>query len=314
MYQRAWAVDGKVCVHCRGDEEHGGRLTTTKKAGTRDAPYRRTRPSGEEIDDVEASLAELENKAAGPLRDLNAGEPLTQERKHVLAQFFAMQSMRGPVFFEERTRLAEFFREVPDEALTERALALGEGDPGKAREAIVEAYLEPTEALMAMLTYGQKVGGVMALMRWQVIRFSKPRLVFSDHPVVLWPFRLDKTQPFSVQRLGPLETTEIRVPLGPSVGLLMNWIDRPDDDGMEANASVAAEFNAFTVSQADPEWMHRPGREPMIPWRKFSPLSRLIDESYDSGATLRTTRHARAEAFQRSVLYKKFVQVIPASN
>jgi hypothetical protein len=83
---------------------------------------------------------------------------------------------------------------------------------------------------------------------------------------------------------------------------------------MEANASVAAEFNAFTVSQADPEWMHRPGREPTIPWRKFSPLSRLIDESYDSDAALRTTRHARAEAFQRSVLHKKFVQAIPVSN
>jgi hypothetical protein len=37
--------------------------------------------------------------------DLLAGEPLTRDRKQVLAQFFGIQMVRGPAFVEQRAEL-----------------------------------------------------------------------------------------------------------------------------------------------------------------------------------------------------------------
>lgn len=85
MYQKAFAVDGKVAVHTQRNLDCV--LRSTKIAGTRPAFYRRARPDGEQIDDVEACLAAVEDKAAPPLKDVIAGGPLTVERKGVLAQF-----------------------------------------------------------------------------------------------------------------------------------------------------------------------------------------------------------------------------------
>ena len=43
----------------------------------------------------------------------------------------------------------------------------------------------------------------------------------------------------------------------------MNWVDLPDAE-CELETDAAAELNAFTVSQADAEWMHAPGSEPPV--------------------------------------------------
>lgn len=103
MHQKAFAVQGRVAVHMDGNPDCV--LTSTKTAGTRARYYRRARPDGELIDDVEASLSVIEDKAAEPLRDLIAGEPITVQRKGILAQFIAGQMLRGPAFFEEREQL-----------------------------------------------------------------------------------------------------------------------------------------------------------------------------------------------------------------
>lgn len=89
MYQRAWAVDGQVAVHVGGKD--ACIKMSTRKAGTRPWYYRRTRPNGEEVDDIEASLAYVEDKATQPLRELIAGEPITYERKGGVAQLLRRQ-------------------------------------------------------------------------------------------------------------------------------------------------------------------------------------------------------------------------------
>jgi Protein of unknown function (DUF4238) len=309
VFQKPWVVDGRVKVHEVG-VDRPCRLRPLSKAGTRPAPYRRERPSGEQIDDVEASLNFVEDKAAAPLRDLNEGAPLTKERKGALAQFVGVQLVRGEAFFAERDRVGEILLDIPDGALKPRLLAEAGGDPDRARALLVEKYSTSAEALMTMLRYGGKLGGILGSMRWQVIRFQKPRLVYSDHPVVVWPLGVPETQPFKSQKSGPHQTLEVRVPLGPAVGLLMNWIDQEDDDSMEATPTIAAEFNAFTVAQAEKEWMHRPGREPTIPWRSFSPLSRLIQTGYGRDYVLRTRRFAAAKQFAASVSHRKFAKEI----
>lgn len=106
MYQSAWeGPKRQVAVHRVGKE--GCELRSTKRAGTRRAYYRRTRPQGNEIDDFEASLAGVEGRATKPLRDLIAGELITVERKGEVAQLLAVQMMRGPAFFKAHEALME---------------------------------------------------------------------------------------------------------------------------------------------------------------------------------------------------------------
>jgi hypothetical protein len=117
MYQKAWEVEGRqVAVHRVGTQTCA--LTSTKVAGALRPYYRRTRPQGTEIDDIEASLAHVENKATPALREIVAGEPFTVERKGALAQLFGLQMLRGPAFFAKHE---EINRSVLERA-TERDL------------------------------------------------------------------------------------------------------------------------------------------------------------------------------------------------
>src|SRR4051812_8490684 len=99
VYQRNFADGQQVAVHFMGRAEC--EIRNVKTAGTRGAFYRRTRPDGTEIDDIEASLSVLESSVQPVFADVRAGEPLTLERKSALAQFFGMQMVRGPAFFEK---------------------------------------------------------------------------------------------------------------------------------------------------------------------------------------------------------------------
>jgi len=84
MYLRAWAVAGSVRVHVDGAQQCVSMKVAN--AGVRSRYYRRDRPDGSSIDDVEASLSVVEGAAATPLGEIIGGQPLTMERKAVLAQ------------------------------------------------------------------------------------------------------------------------------------------------------------------------------------------------------------------------------------
>ena len=75
-------------------------------------------------------------------------------------------------------------------------------------------------------------------------------------------------------------------------------------------ASAAAELNAFSVFQAESEWMHKVGSEPGIGTGVFKLLSRLIEPSYDKGFVRRSARHARAAQFLRGAREKRFVNEV----
>jgi hypothetical protein len=62
-------------------------LLDVQKAGTRSRYYRRTRPDGTQIDDVEASLDVLENVSGPVLAELAAGAELTPEHKGIITKF-----------------------------------------------------------------------------------------------------------------------------------------------------------------------------------------------------------------------------------
>ena len=308
MYQRAWEVPGRqVAVH--KDGHAGCKVKSTKVVGVRGPYYRRTRPrNGIQTDDIEASLAVVEDKATPVLRQVIAGEPLTVERKGGLAQLFGVQMMRGPAFFEQHEEIHRSVLEgVQPSDLKRGHLAAVGGDLDLAREQVIDVYLAATSRFVTMLQYAVKVAGILSLMRWQVLRFDGPLLAYSDHPVVLWPMNVERTRPFSRQGLGPLTMMEIRVPIAPDAAILMNWIDRSDEIGIPMDRSAAAEFNAFTIAQADKEWMHQPGSEPEIADGVFSPLSRLIDPSYDYPAAERSVRRAYADKVRKRMAKRQWV-------
>lgn len=308
MYQRAWEGEGRqVAVHEPG--RLWCELKSTKVAGARGPYYRRTRPRhGTQTDDMEASLAYVENKATPALRQVVAGAPLTVERKGALAQLFGAQMMRGPAFFEQHEELHRSVLEglKASDLKPKHFTAVG-GDLDLARRQVIEVHLDSTYRFVTMLTYAIKVAGILSLMRWHVLRFDGPRLAYSDHPVVLWPMNVDRTRPFARQGLGPLTMLEVRVPIAPDVALLMNWIDRSDEVGVSLKRRAAAELNAFTIAQAQGEWMHRPGTEPEMVNDVFSPLSRLIDPAYDRAAAERSVRRAHAQKFHERSKKRKWV-------
>lgn len=300
VFQRPFAINDQVAVHVDG--RSACVLMPTSKAGTRSRYYRRWRPNGEPSDDIEASLSIVEDAARQPLADLIAGQLLTAERKGAVAQLLGLQMLRGPAFFEHREQLI-----VPTLSTLEAkdfkpsGLALVEGDVEKARRQVTDAFLDPTLRFMTMLTTSVKVATVLAHMRWHVVGFEGPLLAYSDHPVVLWPMSLATSRPFERQGLGPASALEIRVPIAPDVAIIMNWIDRSDVTGLVLRPTIAAELNAFTVSQADRQWMHQPGNEPERNTAATTPISRFLASDYDRTSASRSDRRARAQRFLRRV-------------
>ncbi|MBA3371064.1 MAG: DUF4238 domain-containing protein, partial [Thermoleophilaceae bacterium] len=72
------------------------KVISTRDAAVRKRFYRRTRPDGTPIDDVEHSLGLIEDRAAPILREIEQRWPLSFEDKHILGEFFALQVLRSP--------------------------------------------------------------------------------------------------------------------------------------------------------------------------------------------------------------------------
>ena len=307
MYQQAWAVDGKVAVHLDGREECIP--LSTRKAATRSRYYlRRTRPNGEQSDDIEASLAYVEDKGKAPLQDLIAGRPITAERKGGLAQLLALQMFRSPAFFALREELiAPLIEQLSPSDFKSRALAAARGDVTKLRTELTDAYLSETHRFMTMLTRTPKMATLLSHMRWQLLRFDAPLLAYSDHPVVVWPLNLQTTKPLPRLGFAPLDALEIRVPIAPDVAILMTWINLSDENDVRLGPRAAGELNALTVVQAERQWMHRLGSEPPVQEGALAPLSRLVAPGYDRRTALRSARRARAGQLIERVKHRQFV-------
>jgi Protein of unknown function (DUF4238) len=306
MYQEPFAINGQVAVHIDGRADCV--RTSVADAGTRRRFYRRTRPNGESIDDVEASLSVVEDAATTPMGDLIKGKELTPERKGVVAQFVAVQMFRGPAFFDQRQEtVVPMLESLRAGDFRPKALAAAGGNVEVARAKLIEKHLEPTPRFLTMLTKAKKVASILGCMRWHVLRFDGPILAYSDHPVVLWPMDVARSAPFERQGLGPLSAFEIRLPIAPDVAILMNWVDRSDRVGDRLDNAAAAEINAFTVAQADRQWMHQPDREPEISRGTFSPISRLVEPAYDRSTMVRSARRRAASEFIERVSDREHV-------
>lgn len=229
VFQRSFAIDEQVAVHVDGDSDC--RPSHIRDAATRSRFYQRTRRDGTAIDDTEASLAVMESTVRPVLADLLRGDPLTAERKGVLAQFLGLQMVRGPAFFEQHSQHIDALVAGLD-ASRFRAVALreAEGDVAVARERLRGLYSDKTRQLMTMISTSYKLSSVIGCMRWRLLRFDATLLAYSDHPVVVWPLEVGATDGFSEPNLDPMNAIEVSVALSPRLALLMTWANAPDDD------------------------------------------------------------------------------------
>jgi len=301
-YQRFFATSGSVMVHVPGRSDCV--RVKVEDAGTRSKAYRRLRPDGTEIDDVEASLSSLECDYRPVLEQITTGNPITDRMKATLAQFFGVQMVRGPMFFRLTRAISEqtVREKVTLETVRPEALAGAGGELGVLHDRAIGALWDAR--FLDMLTRSQKLSWVLGGMRWQVLRFPAPIVAYCDQPVVVWPLGVERigarpTQP----TLGPLNALEIRVPLAPDLLLLMTWEDADDlATPRPAPSSFAADTNSLVIAQADKQWMHRPGAEPPISTGTLTPISRALNPlNGPAQATLSIRRATVAKELDRVV-------------
>lgn len=242
-YLRAWELDGKLTVRVDGKCLE----MPAEKVGTRSRAYRRQRPNGDLINDVEGTLSQIEGDAAPLLATLSERWPVSQEEKSQLAVFFGFQIVRGPRWLSWADALAEAY------AATESATDGGTSTPPS------------TTRLLAMLSGGTQMSALVGTMHWSLLEFRSPAVATSDHPMVIWRQGVRSQRPMARPfDLDDIACREIRVPVSPRHAILMTWCDEPDDEAPRISCARqdAAALNAFTIAQAERQWFHRPGREP----------------------------------------------------
>jgi len=254
-------------------------------AAIRKTFYRRYRPDGTPIDDIEWSLSQLEGGVAQILQDVRATwPPRLEEEKGPLAEFFAMQFVRGPrwkAWREERAReMIATKRRNPEPIRRDSGLLIAVTQ--KALNETEDQLLSETEWLTRMMLVANKLIHGFGAMRWHLIEFNEPLLAISDHPVVAWPLDADYRQPEPTPAgLGVLNFLEVRVPISPTLALLMTWQDLPDaPDPIAGSEDIAANINAFTISNSDRQWMHMPGEQVPIAKGYLDPISTKLVPGY----------------------------------
>jgi hypothetical protein len=287
MYLASWAVDGKISVRL---VREGQRLIQPiENVGIRRRFYRRQRPDGTEIDDVEWTLSEIEKNAAPVLASLEDDWPLGREAKLGLATLLAVQLLRGPRWKGEWLEgTHRFLEEYPDPPEV----------PPEELQREREKLLGDTTRLIHMLSMAPTMATVLVSMHWTLLEFGADVIATSDHPLVTWPglsARGPEASPFSV---GVLECGEIRFPLSPRRALLMTWTDTPDDERTRVRSMRhhARNLNAFTVSNADRQWFHVPDTSPPVGSGSFLPLSSELLHGYTREAAAKSQRRAATSA------------------
>lgn len=266
-YLQPWTIGGKIGVVQVLESK---RLEmAVENVATRRRFYRRRRPDGTQIDDIEWTLGQIESNATPLLHSFDEAWPFSDQDKLKLAVLFAFQLLRTPRSqeeFKERTREFgnDYEREHPS-ALTQDEL-----------EGQYALLASDTYRLGRMLSHGITGAAVFASMHWALVEFARPLIATSDHPLVLWPGAESRSPRVEqITQTGILECVEFRLPLSPNHAVLMTWSDTPDDEHTRVRGTRdhAGNLNAFTVASAERQWFYRPGTSPPIASGNLRPLS-----------------------------------------
>ncbi len=297
-YQRNFAIKNQVLRHELGSAEV--ELRNVRSVCRRGPFYRRERRDGTLIDDTEASMAIVEDRAGQVFKQIRDTGKVEHGHKPALAMFFGLQLLRSPTFFDARgSAIAEMLEQTPEDQF--KAKAVAEHGIDAVREIVTGHYLSSTHRLVSMLGLSSKATAALVHMHWTVLRFQDPVLVYSDHPVVVWPSMYPFAEGFRGQQFPPVDAIEVRIPLTSKLFLLLTWIDDTPDLGvLDVRRELAGELNQLTIGQAEREWAHTPGTRPPIARNGHEPLAPRLWPTYHAdtlGNSIR--RHSVQQFLQR---------------
>jgi len=257
--------------------------TSVDDAAVRRTFYRRYRPDGTPIDDVEWSLSQLEDVVGPMLPHVRQAWPYAIEQKGKLAEFLAFQFVRGPRWKswreEEARRRIEEQRRNPEPILRN---GIWLPVTHKTINELEDHLLSETGWLVRMMSLANKLIDIFGSMRWHLIEFDRPLLAVSDHPIIGWHMKDDARSPEPNRPGdGALNFLEVRAPISPSLALLMTWQDLPDSKNpIVGTEAIAANINAFTIANAERQWMYQPGSTPPIARGHLPPVAPTLVAGY----------------------------------
>jgi hypothetical protein len=296
-YLRGFAAGEIIAMYLVG--ESVVREIPVSKAGVLNDFYARHRPDGTRIDDIEWSLEHIDKVVPPLLREISQRWPLGVQEKAMLAEFLGIQMTRGPrwrqwheaytsKYFDNVRASGEFEGKQPEGMTVEELIA-----------EVERVLISDTETLRKMLEMSRKATEIIGSMHWTLVEFAGPWLATSDHPVVVWPLGVPSRQPKKSGDFvagGLVNTLEARFPLSRSHALLMTWLDLPDDQAsiVKAAKDTAANFNAFTVAEAEHQWFHLRGVTPPRASGQLLPIAPRLLPGYSVDLALASRRRTEA--------------------
>jgi hypothetical protein len=303
-FQRNWAVNERVFCTRVGEIE--GQPKRIDQVGFR--PHWWGRDPGVAAE-VEQRLSYVEGKVTPFLRDPVGQWPVADDARGEIAVFIALHVVRSPAWRDWHgdqvaLRVAEAIREDPASEPLQMEIA---------RRLVSD--VERVKTILSQLT---KLASGLASMHWSLLRFDDRVLALSDQPVCAVPLSIARGHaPVEVvPASGFFEVLEIRVPISPSIALILSWCDRPEESVVHHGTyDQACSLNASVIAQADRHWIRHPdGTGTRIRPDGLSaiadPISSQLLSGYDPQAVVRSGRQAQARELINDLIDRGVVDYV----
>jgi hypothetical protein len=293
-YLRGFAVGELIGMRLVG--EASSKEIPVSKAGVLKNFYVRHRPQdGTPIYDTDWSLDHIDKVAPAILREISERWPLGLLDKLALAEFMAIQMVRGPRWRNWHSDLtSDYFAD----ALVSREFEGSQPEGMTYEEGLADAERQlssDTATMTKMLEQSRKGAQIFGSMHWTLVEFGRPWLATSDHPVVTWRLGVSSRQPRKSENFvegGLVNTLEARFPVSARRAMLMTWLDLPDGGASIVSGSkeIAANINAFSVAEAEHQWFHLPGATAPRASGQLLPIAPQLLRGYGAEVALASRR------------------------
>ena len=289
-YLNLFAFKGMIVCHFTDD----GRVEAinTSNVAVRKNIYAERMDDGCLSNAVEQAMGPSESSAIDIFQEIEAHWPLDRNDRATLAEYLGLQVVRGPAWMHnfEEIRRQSMDRARRQSELTSDAWKLVEAELGTDRFRL--------ETMMGQIA---KMGSLLGSMHWSLLRFGKPRLLTSDHPVAPVPLVVpgDRRIPSAVPQRGFMNTVEFLFPVTPCHALVLSWRNAPDGEETMVDAPVhmAKSINGSVRAQAQRQWFHSPEMNSAgATDGQWAPLSFELHTDYDLDAVLNSERRRRVNA------------------
>ena len=240
-YLRRWSPDGKRVLVMRLPVSEGGFVASTRDLAVETNLYAIETPEG--LDQtVERDITRpIDDGFSRAIEALLRGE-FGAVSVMDLATAVGFQFARGP---EVKAQLEHIATEVARAKEKFSSLFQGEGVDEAALASIVEKPAQ-NEWVTSLLSSIARMAAVFGGMRWHFVYFPEPMLVTSDSPISFW--RRESLDRGNIG-LGLMSVDEVRLPLAPTLALVMSW-ESGQTQAVTGDAAMARELNIGTCEFA----------------------------------------------------------------